>query len=429
MTGKNIGDLLNDERISWGSFMGGFDLTLKNANGTTGCARTTFSSNVNGTIVDYSPHHAWFQYYKSTANPTHARPSSVDAIGHTYEKGGKTVDPANHAYDLEDFYAAVKAGNFPAVSYIKMSAYQDGHAGNSDPLDEQKFLVDTINQIEQSPDWSSTAIIIAYDDSDGWYDHQMGPILRQSLDANDALNGPGKCGSLTNAPTQNDRCGVGPRTPLLVISPWARQNFVDNTFTEQSSVLQFIEDNWNLGRIGNESADASAGTLDNAFDFNAKDKRAPAVILDDNTGEVEQLVPASSGSAGNSSAGGQGSQSSQGSQNGQGGQGNQGSSHGSSSSSKTSSKVKPSKVTCRQSTSHRAITLNCVSSSNAPTLIRVRLFQGKHLIRNQAARVRNHHVRFNLRLGHAAKAGRYTIRLSVDTAGHVAAITRYARIA
>jgi len=86
-------------------------------------------------------------------------------------------------------------------------------------------------------------------------------------------------------------------------------------------------------------------------------------------------------------------------------------------------------VTCHQSTSHRAITLNCVSSSNAPTLIRVRLFQSKHLIRNQAARVRNHHVRFNLRLGHAAKAGRYTIRLSVDTAGHVAAITRYARIA
>ena len=73
MDGKNIGDLLNAEHISWGSFMGGFDLTLKNDNGTTGCGRSTFSSNVNGTIVDYIPHHAWFQYYKSTANPTHAR--------------------------------------------------------------------------------------------------------------------------------------------------------------------------------------------------------------------------------------------------------------------------------------------------------------------------------------------------------------------
>ena len=61
--------------------------------------------------------------------------------------------------------------------------------------------------------------MIAYDDSDGWYDHQMGPIIRQSQDAADALNGPGKCGSAATPPAQNDRCGVGPRTPLLVISP------------------------------------------------------------------------------------------------------------------------------------------------------------------------------------------------------------------
>jgi hypothetical protein len=75
------------------------------------------------------------------------------------------------------------------------------------------------------------------------------------------------------------------------------------------------------------------------------------------------------------------------------------------------------------------ITLDCVSTSNAPTVIRVRVFQGPHLVRNQAARVRSHHARFTLRLGNAAKAGRYTIRLSVDAAGHVAAIKRYARIA
>jgi hypothetical protein len=86
-------------------------------------------------------------------------------------------------------------------------------------------------------------------------------------------------------------------------------------------------------------------------------------------------------------------------------------------------------VTCHQSSKHHTITLDCISSSNAPTVIRVRVFQGRHLVRNQAGRVRSHHARFTLRLGNAAKAGRYTIRLSVDTAGHVAAITRYARIA
>ena len=55
--------------------------------------------------------------------------------------GKKTVDPANHAYDLEDFTTAVGSGNYPAVSFIKMPAFQDGHPGNSDPLDEQTGLV------------------------------------------------------------------------------------------------------------------------------------------------------------------------------------------------------------------------------------------------------------------------------------------------
>ncbi len=150
LTGKNIGDLLNAEHISWGSFMGGFNITLQNTNGTVGCARSTFSSIVGGAIVDYIPHHAWFQYYKSTANPYHLRPSSANAIGHTYAADGKAVDPANHGYDLEDFYAAVKAGNFPAVSYIKMPAYRDGHPGNSDPLDEQVGNVELINFLQQA---------------------------------------------------------------------------------------------------------------------------------------------------------------------------------------------------------------------------------------------------------------------------------------
>ena len=83
--GPNIGDLLNAKGISWGAFMGGFDLTVVNADGTTGCNRHT-NPTAPGTpaftSVDYIPHHAWFQYYASTRNPTHARPSSVAAIGH-----------------------------------------------------------------------------------------------------------------------------------------------------------------------------------------------------------------------------------------------------------------------------------------------------------------------------------------------------------
>ena len=78
--------------------------------------------------------------------------------------------------------------------------------------------------------------------------------------------------------------------PLLVISPWAKQNFVDNTFTDQASIPQFIEDNWDLGRIGNESADASAGHAGQHVRLQPEYGHAPAVILDDNTGEVTKMI-------------------------------------------------------------------------------------------------------------------------------------------
>ncbi len=78
------------------------------------------------------------------------------------------------------------------MSFLKAAAYQDGHAGYSDPLDEQHFLVDTINRIQRLPQWKNTAVVMSYDDSDGWYDHQMSPIVNQSADpANDALTGDG----------------------------------------------------------------------------------------------------------------------------------------------------------------------------------------------------------------------------------------------
>ena len=300
MSGLNVGNLMNAKSMTWGWFQGGFTPSSFSA-GRAICG-TQHANIAQALQNDYVEHHEPFQYYASTANPNHNSPASVSNVGVSDPADTPLTSAVNHQYDTSWFFQALRAGNMPQVSFLKPPAYQNGHAGNSDPLDEQTWLVNTINQIEQSPDWSSTAIVIAYDDSDGWYDHQIGPIIRQSQDAADALNGPGKCGSTTTPPAQNDRCGVGPRTPLLVISPWARQNFVDNTFTEQASITRFIEDNWNLGRIGNESADASAGTLMNAFDFNPNDKRAPAIILDPNTGEITKTIPASGGGSGQQSA-------------------------------------------------------------------------------------------------------------------------------
>ena len=126
-------------------------------------------------------------------------------------------------------------------------------------------------------DWKNTAVVIAYDDSDGWYDRQMSPIVNQSQDATfDALTDPGFCGTSAPMGGFQDRCGYGPRTPLLVISPFARQNSVDHTITDQSSILRFIEDNWGTGRIGGSSFDPKSGTLDSLFRF-ARQARAEAV--------------------------------------------------------------------------------------------------------------------------------------------------------
>jgi len=290
MTGKNIGDLMNaaSTPITWGFFEGGFNLTITNTNGTTSCtanegptSRSTAAVNIPGNPAkaDYVPHHQPFQYYASTANPSHTRPSGNVAIG--------AADPtgANHQYDILDFNAALTAStpSMPQVAFLKAPGFQDGHAGYSDPLDEQTFVVNEINLIESSPFWANTAIIIAYDDSDGWYDHLHNIINgSQSVAAGDGSicnTAPTLVGVTSTNPVPG-RCGYGPRLPLMVISPWAKKNYVDNTVTDQSSITRFIEDVF-LGsqRIGHGSSDAVAGTLMNMFNFTSTVAPNPNVVL------------------------------------------------------------------------------------------------------------------------------------------------------
>jgi phospholipase C len=286
---RNIGDLLNAKGITWGYFEGGFKPTSKGADGTAQCGAThnvgavlggTGKSGALGfgTKADYVPHHEPFQYYTSTANPHHLRPSGIDKIGRT--------DQANHQYDVSDFWAAADAGQLPSVSFLKPPAYQDAHAGYSDPLDEQQFLVETINRLQTLPQWRDTAVVVTYDDSDGWYDHKASTIVLSSATREDALNGPGRCGDPAAAPiAYAGRCGYGPRLPLLVISPYARSNFVDHTRTDQTSILKFIEDNWNTARIGDHSFDELAGSLSAMFDFTGAPQ--PTLTLDPHTGNPQ----------------------------------------------------------------------------------------------------------------------------------------------
>jgi phospholipase C len=283
-SGTNIGAMLSRRGVTWGWFSGGFDLTIMNPNGSTGCGRRSTSAVSRLTITDYRPSSEPFQFFTETANPSHVRPESVKTIG-------SDGDLANHQYDLNDFFRVVEAGKMPAVSFLKAPSYQNGHPSYSNPLDEQSFLVGVINYLERRSEWSQTAVVIMYDGSDGWYDHQMGPIVNQSSSAADALTGLGKCGDGETAlPGRNTdhaqgRCGYGPRLPLLVISPFSKRDYVDHTLTDQTSILRFIEDNWLDGeRVEKGSFDNIAGSIEGMFDFDHSTFHR--FFLDTSTGEV-----------------------------------------------------------------------------------------------------------------------------------------------
>jgi len=264
MTSLNIGDLLNQKGVTWGWFYGDFEPVSRTSTGAAVCN------------AEYDGHYDPFNYYASTANPHHLPPTSVAAIG--------KADQANHQYSLVDLWNAMKAGNLPAVTFVKAPANMTGHPNTSTALLEQQFLVSTINQLELSPMWKDMAIILTYDDSDGWYDHVMPPIVNQSNDPSfDALTGPGTCGTAASG-AYLDRCGYGTRLPFLVLSPFAKHNNVDSHTTDTTSIIRFIEDNWDLGRIGDQSFDAFAGSILGHFDF--AHPRRDVLLLDPDSGEI-----------------------------------------------------------------------------------------------------------------------------------------------
>ena len=193
LTGANVGDELNAAGLSWGWFQGGFKPTTSFAVATASSPQPTSTftpdefkgkfatapasdqglcnavhpigaavGGTGGTVAgptnygnkdDYIAHHEPFQYYASTANPHHLAPASLAAIGtdtQTVTAGVPQFDTANHQYDTSDFDSLVgaishgylSADHLPAVSFLKAPGYQDGHAGYSDPIDEQKFVVE-----------------------------------------------------------------------------------------------------------------------------------------------------------------------------------------------------------------------------------------------------------------------------------------------
>jgi phospholipase C len=150
--------------------------------------------------------------------------------GFQYSKSIMTSWLKDNIQDLSAFYQDVQDNQLPAVSFIKPSALLDGHPGTSTPSLFEAFAKNIVDTVQSNPKlWSKTAILITFDETGGLYDSgYIQPI---------------------------DFFGDGPRTVMLVVSPFAKFDYVDHTYSDHVSILKFIEWNWKMKPLSKRSRD------------------------------------------------------------------------------------------------------------------------------------------------------------------------------
>jgi phospholipase C len=196
-----IGDRLNDKNLSWAWYSGGWNDAMA------GQPDRLFQF-----------HHQPFAYFTKYADGTQLK--------------------KDHLRDEQDFMAAAQAGTLPAVSFVKPIGEDNEHPGYADLLRGQQHVAKLVQAVQQSKDWQNTMVVITYDEHGGRWDHV--------------------------APPKIDQWGDGTRVPAIVISPLARQGFVDHTQYDTTSILSTIEHRWSLQPLN--SRDAKAAPLTNALD-------------------------------------------------------------------------------------------------------------------------------------------------------------------
>jgi phospholipase C len=149
-----------------------------------------------------------------------------------------------HIVNLDEYYRDLADGTLPAVSYIAPSGPSEHPPSNLQS--GQAFVRSLINALVASPEWRSSAFLLAYDDWGGWYDHVKPPRV--------------------------DKYGYGLRVPAILVSPYARRGFVDHTTLDFTSILKFIEQNWGLAPLAKR--DARAQSIASGFDFSQPPRAA-----------------------------------------------------------------------------------------------------------------------------------------------------------
>ncbi len=157
----------------------------------------------------------------------------------------------SHIYNISVFYQMLKNNTLPA--YVFMDDYGIADGISDHPPDNitysEMWTVNVVNAIMNSPEWSSSAIFITWDDEGGFYDHVP--------------------------PPQINSFGLGLRTACIIISPYAKEDYIDHQVLSHYSLLKFVEWNWNLPYLNNNIANSNL-PLD-AFNFNQAPR--PPIIL------------------------------------------------------------------------------------------------------------------------------------------------------
>jgi phospholipase C len=161
--------------------------------------------------------------------------NAILAIKHLYQSKywGPNVTPQ------DDLLPDIRNGRLAQVSWVIPPRGYNDHPGGPSVCMGENWLLEVMNALMRSKYWKSTAVFVVWDDFGGFYDHV--------------------------APPHVDHMGLGPRVPLLVISPWAKEGYVDHKVYEFSSVLRFIEKVFGLPPLTHR--DARANDMMSAFDF------------------------------------------------------------------------------------------------------------------------------------------------------------------
>jgi phospholipase C len=156
-----------------------------------------------------------------------------------------------------EFFADCAAGTLPQFSLVDPESFEGSEENPQDIQTGAYYAYQVVDAVMRSPAWPSTALILTFDEHGGYYDHVPPVAAVRPDDIPPAVGAGDTYGDLYS--------WTGFRVPTVVVSPWARRNYVSHTVYDHTSILRLIETKWNLPALSNR--DANANAMLDCFDF------------------------------------------------------------------------------------------------------------------------------------------------------------------